>query len=68
MLAPPQAVQLENPAFSYRLEGAAPGPGQLVLQWDFTAMPTDIALRDLPEVLEDARTVHETSWFSYDLD
>ncbi|WP_283176125.1 hypothetical protein [Gemmobacter sp. 24YEA27] len=68
MLTPPQAVQLENPAFSYRLEGAAPGPGQLMLQWDFTAMSTDIALSDLPKVLDDAQIVHETTWFNYDLD
>src|SRR5690606_30421654 len=66
LLVPPVAVELDNPAFSYRLKGEAPGPGRLLVEWEFTAASTDISLSDLPKVLTDAKTVYDTTWFQYD--
>ncbi|MGA0540391.1 DUF3857 domain-containing protein [Neotabrizicola sp. VNH66] len=64
---PPAAVRLDNPAFSYRLEGKAEAPGTMVLDWHYRGTGADVPAAGVAAVLKDRREVYETTWFTWDV-
>jgi transglutaminase-like putative cysteine protease len=64
----PDSVSLYNDAFSYNLYGyGGEGPGDMVLEWSYTATNRVIAAEQVAQVLQDAELVADSAWFTWNL-
>lgn len=64
---PPEDVAISNPAFDFSLKGTAGPGGTMDLTWTFVPKTHAIPADQVADVLRDARSVQDATWFSWDL-
>ena len=63
----PDPVALRNSAFTYDFAGKVPGKGRLELEWTHRRSGAVVPAATAAQVLRDAATVHDTTWFTWDI-
>ncbi|MCB6179142.1 DUF3857 domain-containing transglutaminase family protein [Rhodobacter sp. Har01] len=63
----PDPVRLRNAAFAYDFTGRAPVRGEMVLAWTHRRTGGVVPAAEVAAVLRDAETVHDTTWFGWNV-
>lgn len=64
---PPEDVAISNPAFDFSLKGSSTEGGAMELDWSYVPKAHAVPADQVAGVLEDAETVRDATWYSWDL-
>lgn len=63
----PEAVQIDNPGFSFEMKAETSGPGSLDLIWQYRRSGLPVAADKAAGVIADGDRVYDLTWFTWDL-
>lgn len=63
----PDDVTISNPAFDFSLKGVAGPSGAMDLTWTYAPKAHSVPADQVAAVLQDVQTVHDSTWYSWDL-